>query len=144
MTVIVGEIRGETEPARGDALPGGPVHASRAAAPQWWMREHATRGAPRMADQVGPGTLDGELTSTGEFGSQQVAPAEGQGSPGKFVPHHGRPVSWVSVSIIFVGFIIGGIALIVGPTWWLLWVGAAVAVIGGILGMATGIFNDWY
>jgi hypothetical protein len=53
-------------------------------------------------------------------------------------------VSWVSVSIIIAGFIIGGIGLVVGPTWWLVWTGGAVAAVGGILALATGIVNDWY
>jgi hypothetical protein len=97
-----------------------------------------------MADQVGPGTLHDEVTRMGEPGPQQVAPASGPGSPGHFEHHRGRPVSWVSVSIIFVGFLIGGIAFPIGPAWWLVWVGGAVAVLGGILGLATGIFNDWY
>ena len=29
--------------------------------------------------------------------------------------YHGRPVSWVAVTIIIIGFIIGGIALPIGP-----------------------------
>lgn len=97
-----------------------------------------------MADHVGPGILDGELTSMDASGSQQVTPAAGHGTPGVFEHHRGRPVSWVSVSIIFVGFLLGGIAFVVGPAWWLLWVGVAVTAVGGILGLATGIFNDWY
>ena len=95
-----------------------------------------------MADQGGPGTLPGELTSARGHGPR-LAPA-GAGSPGYFEHHRGRPVSWVSIGIIVAGFILGGIALVVGPTWWLLWFGAAVAAVGGILGLATGIFNDWY
>jgi len=58
--------------------------------------------------------------------------------------HHGRPASWVAVSIVIVGFIVGGIALPVGPTWWLFWTGVAIVVIGGIVGAATRIMDDWY
>ena len=58
--------------------------------------------------------------------------------------HHGRPASWVAVSIIIIGFCVGGIALPIGPTWWLFWVGAAIVVIGGIMAMATHILDDWY
>jgi hypothetical protein len=97
-----------------------------------------------MADQVGPGTLDGGLAGADDFGSQQVVPAGGRPPVGAFEPHHGRPVSWVSVSLICVGFILGGVGLIVGPTWWLFWTGVAVAAVGGIVALATGIFNDWY
>jgi hypothetical protein len=88
--------------------------------------------------------LPGELTGVGEPGPQQLAPAASLRSPGRFEPHHGRPVSWVSVSVIVVGFVLGGIALIVGPAWWLFWFGTAVAAVGGIMGLATGIFGDWY
>jgi hypothetical protein len=58
--------------------------------------------------------------------------------------HHGRPASWVAVSIIIIGFCVGGIALPIGPTWWLFWVGAAIVVIGGIMAMAAHILDDWY
>ena len=97
-----------------------------------------------MADQVGPGTLDGGVTGAGDFGSQQLVPAHGALPAGMFEPHHGRPVSWVSISLICVGFLLGGVALIAGPTWWLFWTAVAVAALGGILALATGIFNDWY
>ena len=39
-------------------------------------------------------------------------------------PFHGRPVSWVAVSIIMAGFLVGGLGLVFGPTWWLFWAGA--------------------
>jgi hypothetical protein len=58
--------------------------------------------------------------------------------------HHGRPISWAVTSIIIIGFIVGGIALPVGPTWWLFWTGVAIVVIGGIVGWATRIMEDWY
>jgi hypothetical protein len=58
--------------------------------------------------------------------------------------HHGRPVSWAAIAIIVVGFVIGGIALPIGPTWWLFWVGTAVVVVGGILALSTHIMDDWY
>ncbi|HEV2450633.1 MAG TPA: hypothetical protein VGS62_01745 [Streptosporangiaceae bacterium] len=97
-----------------------------------------------MADQMGPGTLDGGPAGAGDFGSHQVAPAGGPLPAGVFESHHGRPVSWVSISLICVGVLLGGVALIIGPVWWLFWTGVAVAAVGGILGLATGIFNDWY
>lgn len=30
--------------------------------------------------------------------------------------HAGRPKSWVAVSIIFIGFVIGGVGIVMGPT----------------------------
>ena len=58
--------------------------------------------------------------------------------------YHGKPAAWVAVSIIIVGFIIGGIALPIGPTWWLFWTGVGIVVLGAIVGAAVRIFDDWY
>jgi hypothetical protein len=71
-------------------------------------------------------------------------PVEDLVTPGRHVPFHGRTVSWVEVGLMLVGFMVGGTGLITGPTWWLVWTGGAVVALGGILGLATGIFNDWY
>ena len=91
-----------------------------------------------MADQAAPGTM-AETGDTGARGlDAQIAPSYVHEA------HHGRPASWVAVSIIIVGFIIGGIALTVGPTWWLFWVGAGIVVLGGLMGAAVHIFDDWY
>ena len=57
---------------------------------------------------------------------------------------HGRPASWVAVSIIIVGFIVGGVAMVPHPHWWLFWVGAGIVVIGGLMGAVVHIFDDWY
>ena len=54
--------------------------------------------------------------------------------------YHGRPVSWVAVTII----IIGGIALPIGPVWVLFWIGAALVVIGSIFAASIRIMDDWY
>ena len=59
--------------------------------------------------------------------------------------HHGRAVSWVAVTIIMIGFLIGGIAMVPTPRWWLFWVGAAIAVVGCIGTAIVRTFdNDWY
>jgi nitrate/nitrite transporter NarK len=58
--------------------------------------------------------------------------------------YHGRRVSWVAVTLIIVGFIIGGIALPIGPSWVLFWVGAAIVVIGVIFAASIRIMDDWY
>jgi hypothetical protein len=96
------------------------------------------RGAARMADQAGPGPV---------VGVGQEADAVAEAGPGGYQapePYHGRPVSWVAVSIITAGFLIGGLGLIFGPTWWAFWVGAAAAAVGGLLALGTRIFEDWY
>ena len=58
--------------------------------------------------------------------------------------HHGRPVSWVAVAVIVIGFIVGGIALPIGPTWWLFWVGVGIVVVGVIIATAGRVLDDWY
>jgi len=101
-----------------------------------------------MADQLRPGTM----------GEAAADPAVTGGSPegsrmlthqvsGAFTPlptFHGRAVSWTAVAIIMIGFIVGGFALVFGPTWWLFWASAAFAAVGGLLALATNIFEDWY
>lgn len=56
--------------------------------------------------------------------------------------HVGRPSSWMAVSVMLVGFILGGIGLVAGPSWPLFWAGVAIAAIGGVLALAVGIFSD--
>jgi hypothetical protein len=58
--------------------------------------------------------------------------------------HHGRPASWVASCTVIIGFIIGGIALPIGPVWWLFWIGSGIVVLGAIIGAAVHIFDDWY
>jgi hypothetical protein len=58
--------------------------------------------------------------------------------------HHGRPASWVVITLVIIGFIVGGIALCIGPSWVLFWTGAAIVVIAGFAGAAVHIFDDWY
>jgi hypothetical protein len=54
----------------------------------------------------------------------------------------GRPSSWLAVGVITAGFIVGGLGLILGPTWLLFWVGVAIAGIGGIVALAVDVFSD--
>jgi hypothetical protein len=96
-----------------------------------------------MADQVGSGIVEGAMSGPIEHGSSHAL-ALAEAHPWKHEAFHGRPVSWVAVSIIVVGFIVGGAALVAGPFWWLVWVGGGIALLGGIVGLATGIFHDWY
>jgi hypothetical protein len=87
-----------------------------------------------MADQVGTGMVAGNSAEGGQLAASAAAPAS----------HHGRPVSWVAVSTMMAAFLIGGFGLILGPTWWLFWVGVGLCAVGGLLALATHIFEDWY
>ena len=90
-----------------------------------------------MADQVSSGIVAGHAAEGG-----QLSPAAAGGAAP--VSHHGRPVSWVAVSTMMAAFLVGGFGLILGPTSWLFWVGAAMCAVGGLLALATNIFDDWY
>ena len=92
-----------------------------------------------MAEQSASGTM---AESAGDTGAHGLDVQTGQSYGHE--AHHGRPASWVAVSIIIVGFVIGGIALCVGPSWVLFWVGTAIVVIGGIYALSVHILDDWY
>jgi len=85
------------------------------------------------------------VASTGT-GGEQVVPFVSQvpGTPVSFPSYHGRPISWVSVSVIMAAFLIGGLALVFGPVWWLFWAALGLAVVGLLMCASIGIFNDWY
>ncbi len=66
---------------------------------------------------------------------------------GPFPTYHGRRVSWIAVSIIMAGFLIGGLAMVFGhhgPIWWLFWIGVGVSAVGLLTTLATNTFEDWY
>jgi hypothetical protein len=50
----------------------------------------------------------------------------------------------VAITIIVIGFCIGGAALPAGPTWWLFWLGVGIVVVGGIMALSSRILDDWY
>lgn len=55
---------------------------------------------------------------------------------------HGASMkSWVAATIIVVGFIVGGVAIIYW-NWPVFWVGVAVAVAGCVMAAAVGIMSE--
>ena len=57
----------------------------------------------------------------------------------------GKPMSWVAVAVITVGFIVGGIAMVPRPTWWAFWLGVGIAVVGCLMTLFAKTFtDDWY
>jgi hypothetical protein len=90
-----------------------------------------------MADQLGSDMVAGQSAGSGQLSTAT------SGGPAT-VSHHGRPVSWVAVSTMMAAFLVGGFGLILGPIWWLFWVGVAMCAVGGLLALATNIFDDWY
>jgi hypothetical protein len=100
-----------------------------------------------MSNQVEPGTVGSAAAGPGPAGlAEQTAQVpQAPGTPVSYPPpFHGRVVSWVAVSIIMVAFLIGGLALVFGPTWWLFYASVGLAVVGGLIALATNIFEDWY
>ena len=110
-----------------------------------------------MAEQAAPGPMAEVTGDTGTRGLDAQTGARGldaqTGARGLDAQtgvwhapeaRHGRPSSWVAVSIIVVGFVIGGTALTVGPSWWLFWTGTGIVVLGSIFAAAIRVFDDWY
>lgn len=106
-----------------------------------------------MAHQFGPGTASrgapasgATAVTAGAAGGEEVVPYVSQvpGTPVHFPSFHGRAISWFAVSLIMVAFVIGGLALVFGPTWWLFWVAAGLAGVGALLSLGVGVFDDWY
>jgi hypothetical protein len=56
--------------------------------------------------------------------------------------HAGRASSWLAVVVIWIGFGVGGAALVPHPKWVLFWVGVGIVVVGGIIAAAVHIFDD--
>ena len=89
-----------------------------------------------MSEQSVSGTMAGDIGAHG-LDAQT-------GLPQGHEAHHGRPASWAVTVLVVIGFTIGGIALPIGPTWWLFWTGAGLVVVGALMGAAVHIFDDWY
>jgi 1,4-dihydroxy-2-naphthoate octaprenyltransferase len=52
--------------------------------------------------------------------------------------HHGStPAAWTGVLIVLVGFVIGGLGLVL-ESWLLFWVGVACAPLGALVGFSLG------
>lgn len=47
--------------------------------------------------------------------------------------HGNTPAAWTAVTICFLGFLVGGIAIVLGNTTFF-WVGVGLFVLGGIVG----------
>ena len=55
---------------------------------------------------------------------------------------HGASMkSWVAATIIVIGFIVGGVAIIYW-NWPVFWAGVGVAVVGCVLAAAVGIMDE--
>jgi hypothetical protein len=108
---------------------------------------------PSHSDRDGLDTPSaGNVTSQSEAAMQDASVVQGGQSqpPSSLGPHpsyHGRTISWFAVGLMTLGFIIGGLGLMLGhggPTWSAVWVGAGVAILGLLVAIGSNMFEDWY
>jgi hypothetical protein len=90
------------------------------------------------SDQTSPAPRSGDVPDAANRGafSSKYSPTEASGS------HHGRAGSWLAVGVMVVGFVIGGLALCLGPTWVMFWAGAAIVAVGFVIAGVLHIFSD--
>ncbi|WP_084962130.1 HGxxPAAW family protein [Thermoactinospora rubra] len=55
--------------------------------------------------------------------------------------HGGRASSWLAVTIMLIGFTVGGFGL-TQSNWLIVWIGVGITVLGGILALVFNIFTD--
>jgi hypothetical protein len=101
-----------------------------------------------VAEQAASDAVEGTTTGTVDTGTElHGLTSTGADSSGRFPhpEHHGRPMSWVAVSVITIGFIVGGVGMVPHPRWWLFWTGAGIVVVGCIVTAAARTLQvDWY
>jgi hypothetical protein len=101
-----------------------------------------------MANQAGPEIVAGTAVPAGGEPSAEALARTHPGTlndPGhQHAAYHGRPVSWVAVTLIVAGFLCGGLALVFGPAWAPFWAGVGLTVVGALLAAGTDMFEDWY
>jgi hypothetical protein len=48
--------------------------------------------------------------------------------------HHGNtPAAWTGVTVILIGFVVGGIGLVI-DSWTVFWIGVVLGVVGPVVG----------
>jgi ABC-type enterochelin transport system permease subunit len=56
--------------------------------------------------------------------------------------HHGNtPAAWTGVTIMLIGWVVGGIGLVAGPNWVLFWIGVALQPIAIIVGKVMAVMG---
>jgi hypothetical protein len=100
-----------------------------------------------MTEQPGSEGPSGSAVSAVAPESVGPAPEESPLGHAAALAHesfHGRPVSWIAVGIIIVGFLVGGLAFASPPTWWLVYTGGGIALLGFIIAGFARMNDDWY
>lgn len=52
--------------------------------------------------------------------------------------------SWLAVATIILGFIVGGVGMVIGMQIWVMAAGVVVIAAGGIMGLSSGIMDNWH
>ena len=102
-----------------------------------------------MTEQPGSGMVAGATGSTVAQAPEMGGPVSEESPAGHAAAlahesFHGRPVSWAAVTIIVIGFVIGGFAMVPTPTWWLFWTAAGITVVGLGGGALARMTEDGY
>ncbi len=105
------------------------------------LTDHLTQGEPTMAEKERGATERAD--NSNEDRDEYIRGYQGEG--GRWAPtnsHRGRAASWVAVAFLVVGFALGGLSLVLGPSWWVLGAGVVLMAIGAVLCFTTDIFSD--
>ncbi|MFP5281834.1 MAG: HGxxPAAW family protein [Actinomycetes bacterium] len=71
------------------------------------------------------------MASTTRSAAGRVSPDAGKHGKAQKHVHHGKtPAAWVGSMVALVAFLIGGIALVIGPNWVLFWIAVGLVVVG--------------
>src|SRR6201990_2387069 len=134
---MVGEMRHQTE-----SVESGQARATRAG---WCSVSHLPENN-RSVDEGEEPSVTEEPTSGAVVGDTGVRGLDERASEPAWQheEYHGRRVSWVAVTLIIAGFIIGGGGPPHRSHMVLFWVGAAIVVVGVIFAASIRIMDDWY
>ena len=57
----------------------------------------------------------------------------------------GKPMSWVAIAVIVVGFVVGVPAMVPHMIWWLFWLAIGIVLVGCLMvAFAKTFHDDWY
>jgi cytosine/uracil/thiamine/allantoin permease len=89
-----------------------------------------------MTSTSSQGASTSQESSTSPQLAGVVSPDTRENDPEQKHVHHGKtPAAWVGAMAALVAFLIGGVAMVLGPLWILFWIAVAIAAVGLIAAM---------
>lgn len=79
-----------------------------------------------------------ESTTTATRGSEPARQQSREGHEGKHVHHGQTPAAWAGSILAIVGFLLGGISLVIGPNWTLFVIAAVICTLALV---AAGVLH---